>query len=64
MTSAARPDDLLATPWGRAPLVDLDVPALLPTQRALAPRPAVGPWGEHPLPVPLPSWWLRERRGE
>ncbi|MGN6245961.1 MAG: hypothetical protein ACTHQ3_20105 [Motilibacteraceae bacterium] len=55
-------DDLLATPWGRAPLLDLDVPALLPTQRT-SPRPPPGPWGG-PLPVPVPSWWLRERRSE
>ncbi|HEU4674466.1 MAG TPA: hypothetical protein VFS29_00645 [Motilibacteraceae bacterium] len=54
-------DDLLATPWGQAPLLDLDVPALLPTQRT-SPRPGAGPWGDHPLPVPVPSWSLREQR--
>ncbi|MGN6333130.1 MAG: hypothetical protein ACTHOD_16015 [Motilibacteraceae bacterium] len=60
-TSASRSDDLLATPWGQAPLLDLDVPALLPTQRT-SPRPVVGPWGDSALPVPVPSWSLRERR--
>jgi hypothetical protein len=54
-------DDLLATPWGRAPLLDLDVPALLPAQRR-SPRPVAGPWGDRPLPVPVPAWWLREQR--
>ena len=59
-------DDALATPWSEAPLIDLDVLAVLPApqipEQRRSPQSQGGPWGDLPLPVPVPAWLLRERR--